>query len=149
MNTPDNQGSAAGKQRRDAAHQLLEEMRHRLITEARHILLRTLLTRGRATADDIRMSLTIPKGIDPRCLGGVPRPLAKLRIIESDGYVPSFRPGRHASPNLEWELIDRNAAIHWMRENPIPALDEDEDSYFGQDTKLAQRRLPLGRKGDH
>ena len=75
------------------------------------------------TADDVRDRVKVPPGIDPRCLGAVPGPLARAGAIRSAGYAKSTRPETHARVLVAWRLADRAAAMRWLRDHPAPAAD--------------------------
>jgi hypothetical protein len=97
---------------------LLEERRAVFVNRGRRALLARLLSAGTATADDVRASVVLPEGIDPRCFGTVPGPLAKAGIIGLDGYTKTARPERHASVTGLWRLADPQAARLWLDEHP-------------------------------
>ena len=107
-----------GDERKIAALNLLDERRAVYINRGRRVLLRRLLAGATATADDVRASVELPVGIDPRCLGAVPRSLAKVGIIRSAGFVKSTRPERHASFIHTWELNDGQKAIAFLQDHP-------------------------------
>ena len=109
---------AEGERRKLDILATLAARRDALVTRARRILLARLLTHGMATADDVYRSMTLPVGIDPRCLGSVPGPLARARIIRRIGFVPSDRKQRHASVLSVWELRDAAAARDWLARHP-------------------------------
>ena len=90
-------------------------------------MLLRLLDAGTATADDVRAAVELPDGIDPRCLGAVPGPLADAGIIRRADYRPSSRPERHASIIAIWALADRAAALAWLAVHPeLPDPSEGE-----------------------
>jgi hypothetical protein len=111
-------GRSDGERRRDAAHDLHRRYRDTLIRRAQRVLLRTLLERGTATADDVRAGIDLPAGVDPVCLGAVPTPLARAGIIRRLGYAETTRPCAHARPVSVWELVDRAAAEAWLIAHP-------------------------------
>ncbi len=110
-----------GQQRRDAVLSGFEERRAQVLIAGRRALLRKLLDDGYATADDVYGAVDLA-GIEPRCLGGVPRALVKAGIIRTSGYVPSARPERNASPLKLWELVDSRLAERWLAEHPEPVV---------------------------
>jgi len=117
---------AEGAAARDAAHALLAERRATYIRRGRRALLRELLLSETATADDVRDAVALPDEIDPVCMGPVPIPLARARIIRAAGYEPTSRAAGHARPLTRWALADRPAAIRWLAENPdLPDPAED------------------------
>jgi hypothetical protein len=104
----------------------LEARREMFVNRGRRALLVKLLAEGLATADHVRRAVTLPKGIDPRCLGTVPGPLARAGIIRRAGFIPSDRAERHASIQSVWELADETAARRWLATHPdFPDLDEN------------------------
>ena len=107
-----------GERRRDAAHALLAAHRAVYVRRGRRALLEQLLLSGTASADDVRALVRLPDGIDPRCLGPVPGPLRRARIIRRADYMPSHRPERHASIIAVWQLADRAAACDWLGAHP-------------------------------
>lgn len=109
---------SAGEQRKDAAHLLMSVHRERLIRCGQRLLLEILLSNGRATADDVRDRLEIPEGINPKFVGAIPGPLAKLCIIAPDGFEKSRRAIAHARPNRVWRLRDESKARHWLAAHP-------------------------------
>ena len=128
---------STGNERKAAALDLLDARRQVYVNRGRRVLLKRLLAGETATADDVRASVELPDGIDPRCFGAVFRSLAKAGIIRSAGFVQSTRPERHASIIQAWELRDGNKAIAWMREHP------DKPDPGPPDTKKAgQLALP-------
>lgn len=117
-------GVLEGERRKANRLTLLETRRAAIINRARRALVVQALNKGHVTADDIRASVELPDGIDPRCLGSVPGPLAKAGIIRLGGFVKSDRPRRHASYIALWELIDPHKARAWLEDHPdIPPND--------------------------
>ncbi|MDX1965099.1 MAG: hypothetical protein SFX18_18285 [Pirellulales bacterium] len=109
----------SGERRRDAAHRLLEARRSVYILRGRRALLTALLAGAETvTADDVRAAVELPHGIDPRCLGAVPTPLADAGIIRADGYATSRRAEAHARPMRLWRLVDADAARRWLAAHP-------------------------------
>lgn len=124
-------GLKEGERRKAEAFATLESWREVLIRRARRVLLQVLLERGTATADDVREMIAAPEGINPKFFGVVPGLLARKGIIRANGYVKSWRPARHASPNTLWELVDRAAALAWLAAHPdlpdpVPAETTDQ-----------------------
>ena len=110
---------ADGERRKSDVLDSLAERRDVCVNQGRRALLLAMLSGDdRATADDVYPAVELPPGLDPRCLGAVPKALARHGIIRSVGFVRSARPQRHASPIQQWELADPTAAERWLRENP-------------------------------
>ncbi|NLF07621.1 MAG: hypothetical protein GX594_06535 [Pirellulaceae bacterium] len=133
MNCPKNLnacecGSAEGERLKVDALTLLEARREVYVRRGRRAMLQTMLNgNGTATADDVRAAVELPPGMDPRCFGSVPGPLARAEIIRRAGFAKSARRERHASYILLWELADTDKAIRWLREHPeLLAPDERE-----------------------
>ncbi len=97
-----------------AALKLLSERRADFIGQARRAMLRVLLDRGEATADDVRAAVTIPDELDPKLFGAVPSALAAEGFIAPAGYKRSKRPVAHARPLTVWRLADRPGAEAWL-----------------------------------
>lgn len=95
----------------------LEMCRADVIKRARVAMVRILLAKGTATADDIRDQVALPDSVDPVCLGGVPMLLAKAGIIHRGGYRNSDRPDARRRPVSIWALTDRGKALQWLAEN--------------------------------
>lgn len=108
----------------------LEAYRESIILAARRAFLHLLIQRGTANADDVRGEVELPPGIDPRCFGAVPGPLARLKIIRAAGYVFSARPEGHSRPVRVWVLADREAAIRWLTGHPDRPAPERQRSLF-------------------
>ncbi|HUY93331.1 MAG TPA: hypothetical protein VMV10_31685 [Pirellulales bacterium] len=115
-----------GAARRDPALDLLAERREVYVLRGRRALLTALLTRGTATADDVRAAVELPDSIDPVCLGAVPLPLVRAGIIERAGYAATARPEAHARPVAVWRLTDRAAAERWLAAHPDRPDDDDQ-----------------------
>ena len=105
-----------GEARKRAAHRLLEARRERLVCPTRRALLRQLLDRGAATADDIRAA--VPTALNAFAFSAVPGPLALARIIKTDGFVRTARSVGHARPVTRWLLNDPAAAAGWLAAYP-------------------------------
>ncbi|MBM80690.1 MAG: hypothetical protein CMJ78_08865 [Planctomycetaceae bacterium] len=88
------------------------------VNRARRGMLVRMLKTGTATADDAYDAANLPPGIDARCLGSVPNPLARAGIIRRAGFVASSRPERHGSYITVWELHSRECAERWLLEHP-------------------------------
>ena len=128
-----------GERRRDAAHSTLEGRRRAFVRRGQRALLKALLDKETATADDVRAAVELPTRIDPKCLGAVPGTLARAGIIIRDGYVPTSRADAHARPVSVWRLRDRAAAELWLVDHPeIPEPPPPAQ-------ERAQRVLPLGQ----
>jgi len=120
--------TAEGERRKADAFATLDAHREVYTRRSRRALLRTLLELGEATADDVRDSVELPPGIDPKCFGSVPGPLARAGIIRAAGFTKTCRPMAHARPVTLWTLADRAAALRWLAthaELPDPS-DEGE-----------------------
>ena len=90
-----------------------------VIRKAQRALLKTLLTGAPIiTADQIRAKVKLPNGVDPKCFGCVPRPLAQDGIIMSVGFVNSVRDVAHARTLRIWRLRDPVAAEKWLKSHP-------------------------------
>ena len=113
--------AATGAARKADALATLEAARETIILQARRALLRCLLEHGAATLDDVRSRLDT-SGVNPTCLGCVPGPLARARIIRRTGYRTSARPEARARVVAVWTLADPDAALHWLCDHPEPLL---------------------------
>lgn len=114
MSTGLDTAAPTGEQLKEAALTTLEATRAALILEARRVMVRRLLAAGTATADDIRAGLVIPDGIDPKCLGVVPRLLCNLKLIRPGGFKPTTRAEAHCRPVRIWALADPKGAQAWL-----------------------------------
>jgi len=124
--------TAEGERRKLDAHALLEACREVYLLRGRRALLRRLLDVAEATADDVRHAVELPEGIDPVCLGAVPGPLARARIIERVGFTASSRGDAHARPVSVWRLANRAGALAWLathpdRPDPLPPAEADTE----------------------
>ncbi len=120
--------SADGARRRDDALALLEARRRTVLLRARRALLTVLLETGEASADHVRDAITLPDGMDPKCLGAVPSPLSRAGIIRADGFVRTSRAVAHVRPLTRWVLNDPVLARRWLAEHPdTPDLGESDD----------------------
>ena len=111
-------GAAEGERQKLDALALLEARRECYVRRGRRALLDAVLRSGAATADDVWEAMELPPGIDPRCLGSIPGPLARAGIVRPAGFVKSRRPERHASYIQVWQLADRAAALRWLATHP-------------------------------
>lgn len=115
-------GLAEGERLRDEAFSKFENHRERLLLRGRRALLTKALTNGVASADDVRDAVEVPPGMNPKCFGPVPSPLAKANIIRPKRPIKTRRSVGHARFITEWELIDPAAAIQWLQANPEPPV---------------------------
>jgi hypothetical protein len=133
-----NSGRAEGERRK--AHQLdnLEAHREVYVHRGRRALIEKCLRDGIATADDVR-TVELPEGMDPRCFGAVPGPLARAGIIRRADFGKSNRRQRNASYISIWELCDAEAARDWLRrhpEMPDPGPPPEKENPTGQTVGL-------------
>ena len=112
-----------GERLKQLALDALSRSRSFHILRGRRALLGRLLDAGTGTADHVRKAIELPDGISPTCLGAVPGLLAKRGIIRSAGFVNSTRKESHARPTRVWELVDREAALQWLRDHPEPVIE--------------------------
>jgi len=117
---------AEGERRKDNELARLAELRALHVLRGRRALLAALLTRGTATADDVRGAVELPAVVNPVCLGAVATPLAKAGIITLAGFRRTSRPLAHARPVSVWTLRDRAAAEQWLVDNPYQQDDQGE-----------------------
>ena len=117
-------GRNEGRRRKDFALSALESRREWFVTQGRRILLTELLSKGTASADDVRERLALPPDIGPVCLGSVPRPFAQSGMIRRSGYITTSRPEAHARPVTRWELVDTAAARQWLADHPAGLVDD-------------------------
>jgi len=96
----------------------LESHRDLYVLRGRRALVERLLCVGEATADDVRAAVELPDGVNPKCFGAVPGPLAKAGIIERVGFAPTSRPMAHARNLTVWRLVDSAAAEAWLQDHP-------------------------------
>jgi hypothetical protein len=111
-------GRADGMARKLAALDVLAAGRELFVLRGRRALLTAALVTGVASADDVRDCVELPPGIDPKCFGTVPGPLARAGIIASAGFVLTCRPTAHARPVTVWRLLNRAAAEQWLADHP-------------------------------
>jgi hypothetical protein len=125
--------SAEGERRKQDAFAVLTANRECVIRRAQRALLTVLLETGSATADDVRELVELPPGINAKCFGAAPGPLARSKIIRADGFAKTCRPIGHARPVTIWKLADRPAAEIWLRNHPdLPDPDQSEGVTNGQ-----------------
>lgn len=89
-----------------------------IIKLGRRALLKALLRRGYATADDVRAEVALLPGVNPKVFGCVPEELVTMSIIERVGYRQTDRPVAHSRAVSVWRLIDRAGAERWLVANP-------------------------------
>lgn len=106
-----------GQQRRDAVLDYHDTANAGVLVCGRRAFLAALLAKGEATADDVYAAVDLPAGVDPRCLGAVPKPLVRAGIVRAAGFVESARPERNAGIIRRWELVDRGGAERWLAEH--------------------------------
>ncbi len=99
-----------GERRKREALSLLQSRRAVFVRRGRRALLFRLVAVGEATADVVRVSVTLPPDLNPKLFGAVPGPLAEAKIIRPAGFVRTSRPQGHARPVTVWALADRAAA---------------------------------------
>jgi hypothetical protein len=132
------QNCPTGEALKQVAIGLLEQHRAAAILAGRRTMLAKLLAGAEyATADDVRDSVSLPHGVDPKCFGAVPKALATAKIIAKSGYVETSRAEGHARPVARWRLIDRAAALAWLAAHPVPnvpRLPSHQPSLFGDAT---------------
>lgn len=127
-----------GERRKLSAHAVMEARRESVLIHGRRALLRALLMTGTATADDVRLAVTLAEGIDPVCLGAVPGLLARAGVIRRAGFTNTRRAAGHARPVTVWELADRAAAERWLIDHPertLPATAEAAGLFTAQNEK--------------
>jgi len=119
-----------GERRKERILNDLAIRREVYVNRARRALLKKILREGVACADDVYGDAGIPEGIDPRCLGTVPGPLARLGIIRRTDFAKSNRPERHASFISRWSLANPAKASQWLATHPDLG-DDVQDSNGG------------------
>lgn len=82
--------------------------------EAQRALISALLSRGKATADDIRSVVKIPAGVHPACIGVAVGCLAREGLIVMDSVQTTARRVAHGRLLRVWRLTNRHAARQWM-----------------------------------
>ena len=122
-------GVAEGERRKQDAFALLAATREVVIRRAQRALLTVLLETGSGTADDVRALVELPPGVNAKCFGAAPGPLARAGIISQAGFVKTNRPEAHARPLTLWELVDRVTAMRWLDSHPdLPDPGDDHDA---------------------
>lgn len=122
-NTPPTEqpdGTVEGERLKAEAFARMENCNDTLLVRGRRALLNKALTDGVASADDVRDVVPVPDGVNPKIFGPVPSPLAKANIIRPRRPIKTRRAVGHARYITEWELIDPQAAVRWLFENPEP-----------------------------
>src|SRR5262245_20036950 len=71
----------AGENAKRRALSLLEQQRAMMILRARRVLLAALLAGDTISTDNVRESVPLPPGVNPKLFGAVPSALAELKII--------------------------------------------------------------------
>lgn len=107
-----------GERRKLDAHATLAARRELYVHRGRRALLDAMLRHGTGTADDVRLAVALPAGVNPVCLGAVPGHLARAGIIRRLGFANTLRAAGHARPVTVWELTDRAAAVRWLASHP-------------------------------
>lgn len=103
-----------------------------IIRAAQRALVSHLLDNGTATIDDVRDRVPLPEGTNPKVFGTIPAALVTAGVIAPAGFVKSRRPESHARPVTVWRLIDRDAALRWLAENPaIPTPSAAQATLWG------------------
>jgi hypothetical protein len=116
-----------GERRKAAAQNLLADHRETVVRRAQRALLSVVLEAGKATADDVRELVELPPGVNAKCFGAAPGPLARAKIIRADGFAKTCRPVGHARPVTIWALADREKAMRWLADHPdLPAPADDD-----------------------
>lgn len=118
----------SGEQKKKAALDRHDGRRAALIRRARRKMVELLLVEGATTVDAVRASVPIPPGVNPSCMGAVPRELVADGIIRQAGYVKAEREERHAAVAVLWALANRHAALGWLAASPELPDDDDDDA---------------------
>lgn len=113
-------GLKEGLRRKQEAFANFEASREPLLLKARRALVTKALSSGTATADDVRKVVEVPHRMDLRFFGDVPTQLAKARIIRCVDRTRSTRPEAHGREIKVWAIVDREAALAWLRTHPDP-----------------------------
>jgi hypothetical protein len=129
-------GAIEGERRKQDAFATLTANREAVIRRAQRALLTVLLETGSATADDVRELVELPPGINAKCFGAAPGPLARAKIIRADGFAKTCRPVGHARPVTVWALADRNKALRWLADHP-----DLEDTFEQSEGAAASQRV--------
>jgi hypothetical protein len=107
-----------GETRKRDAHQLLRDRRTALVRLAQRALVCRVLDAGVGNADHIREAVELPDGINPNVFGSVPGELSRAGIIGAAGFCKSRRPEANSNLLRSWQLLDRQAAIDWLKVHP-------------------------------
>ncbi len=129
-------GLREGLRRKQETMLNFEAWRWPLLLKARRALLTKALEAGTATIDDVRRVVEVPARKDPRFFGDVPTLLVRARMIRCIDRVRSTRPEAHGREIKVWAIVDREAALEWLRFHPDP------------DAPAAGVQLPLFEEGD-
>jgi hypothetical protein len=68
----------------------------------------------------VHEQVSLPSGVNPTVFGATPKPFVRSGIIAPDGFCVTSRPEAHARPIRRWRLVNRPAALEWLRANPDP-----------------------------
>lgn len=135
-----------GERRKSEAHALLAACRDLYILRGRRALLTALLYNGTATIDAVRANVKLPPDLGPVLFGVVPGPLVRLGIILPDGFAKSTRTASHARHVQRWRLVDRAAALAWLRDHPDlpdPVPPQEHDGWlFSTDNNSTSPAVP-------
>jgi hypothetical protein len=144
-----------GERRKTAALDLLAARHALYVNRARRALLTRLLWWETATADAVRAGVELPPGLNPKLFGAVPAALVRAGIIAPDGFAKSARPQAHARPVQLWRLVNRSAALDWLRTHPdqpdpVPAdrqvgLFDSVNNTAGAGTPAATKQKDISR----
>lgn len=131
--------TSEGERRKREAFAALQAHRDVYIRRGRRALLTAMLHNDTATIDAARAVVELPPDLGPKLFGVVPGRLVRLGIVQPDGFIKSTRALSHARPIQRWRLIDRDAALAWLRDHPdrpdpVPP-DECEGSLFPLNNK--------------
>ena len=107
-----------GERRKGEAFANIEAHREVILLRARRVFCSVLIEKGKATIDDVRAVIVLPDGMNPVCLGPVPTPFARLRLIERAGFIQTTRAEGHARPVSIWELKSPNGVAQWLLDHP-------------------------------
>jgi len=113
-------GKELGKKGRDRALSALIHFRAYYVKQAKRAFVGKLLETGAATMDAIRDVVILPEGVNPKLFGCVPTGLRSAGVIEFDGFTQSNRKESHARTLARWKLKDREVAVSWLQDNPLP-----------------------------
>jgi hypothetical protein len=124
---------ADGEARKAAALDAHEARRAAYLLRGRRALLLAALSRGWATADDVRAAVELPAGERPVYLGAVPGPLVRAGIIAADGTDTTTRAVAHARPLTRWRLVNPDGALAWLDDHPDPERGGEQRWLFDAD----------------